>query len=158
MPDLLEAAQNGSQVLDNQRHERFVQLRAKGEIKTDWEAYQIAFDCSKATAEDRAYLLAKEIGINRRIKWIQAQSAGEGIASKSQVLRFLTDAMSTPVGRIDADNPLAQEVEDRPDGSRKVKGVPKLPAVELLAKLQGWLDSGRGSESTVAVQININAG
>lgn len=160
MASSLDVALDGSQVLDNPNHERFCQLRASGKIKTDWEAYMLAYDCSKATAEDVAYRIAQNDGICRRMQWLQGQMAGDGIANKTEILRWLTSAMRTPVGQIDEQHTLAQEVthESGEWGTRtKVKSVPKLGAVEQLSKLLGLMDTDTNSLTLVNVTVNGNA-
>lgn len=140
--------------LDNPRQERFAILVASGQMP-DYEAYMAAYGCSRDTAEDIAYRLRADVGICRRVDWIKTQAAQSGIADREEVLRWLTSVMRTPVIGLSDSSPLIQEAEDDPEtGRRRRKMVPKLPAVDLLAKVQGWLDGDR-EQSVTLIQVNV---
>ena len=62
------------------------------------------------------------------------ESAG---VTKAEIIDYLLEAIATPVEEVDAGHRLAQEVEIGKNGT-KVKSVPKLGAIQELAKLLGW--------------------
>lgn len=61
---------------------------------------------------------------------------------KWQVLEFLSEAITTPIGEVDETSTLAQEVTRDEIGEKvirtKIKMVGKLDAIDRMAKLLGW--------------------
>lgn len=133
---VLEKGFDPSLPLDDTRHERFAVMVAEGKPAT--QAYVDVYCCTLENAERNAYRVRDYDGVNQRVKYLQSQAASAKIMSQREAMEYLSDAVRTPIGEIDENSPLAQEVEYKEDGSRKVKSVPKLGAIEQLAKLAGW--------------------
>jgi hypothetical protein len=153
--DLAKHLQQG--VLDNPRHERFAQLAASGK-HPDWECYQLAYGCTKEVAESHAWGLRADSGIKGRIAEIKAAQTATGIITRDEALRELTAAWRTPVGEVDEHHPLAQEVTRDAEGNvTKIKMVPKLPALEMLGKMSGWLKDAPDT-IVIPIQVNIDVG
>lgn len=150
---------DGSKPLHNTRHEHFAKLASQG--KPDYEAYQIAFGCSQETAMDRAYLLRKDVGINRRIAYLLERMTSGSILSAKERLEFLASVVRTPVGEVNEFSPLAQEVtyEESEKGSRtKVKMPNKLEALQLDARLRGELDGVHGDKPALRLRLVAQSG
>lgn len=136
--------------LDNPRHERWCQLVAEAK-HTDTEAYQIAYGCDLSSAESNAWRLRADDGLATRIDELAAIPLAKSILSREESLVWLADVVRTPIGKIDERSPLCQSVEHKPDGSVKLKMVPKLESLLANAKLQGWLVER--TESTMRLAI-----
>jgi len=61
---------------------------------------------------------------------------------KWELIQFLTNAITTPVGQVDENSPLAQEYTTDEIGKEKirtrVKMIGKLDSAKLLASMLGW--------------------
>jgi len=96
--------------------------------------------------------------IQQRIAWLREESLKNWKCEKEEVMRFLHAVVMTPVGYVDEESPLAQEVtrdiiekgDDEPDVLKvKVKMPGKKECAELLAKMQGW-------EKPAEVKLNVS--
>lgn len=126
-----------SKPLKNALQERFAQGVARGE-KADMVVYQEVYQCTRDAAEASASRVRGYAGVAKRIEYLQEKAASAKVMSQREAMEWLSDAVRTPIAEIDEQSPLAQEVEYKEDGSRKIKSVPKLGAIEQLAKLAGW--------------------
>ena len=142
----------GSKPLLNSKHESFAHLMAAGKV-SQTEAYQQVYQCSKETASAAAFRLMREqdeFGIVRRFTYLREQVSAGKVLTLRERREFLASVVRTPVGAIDENSPLAQEVvyEESEKGSRtKVKMPGKLEALKLDAEMAGELTPG-GSEKT----------
>lgn len=91
-------------VLDNPRHERFCQERAKG--KSADEAYQLAGYKRDRGAASR---LSAKVNVTARITELQSLAADDTVMSIAEKRKFLADIKRTPIGEIDEMSPLCQE-------------------------------------------------
>jgi hypothetical protein len=127
--------------LENPRHERFAQLKAKGVSGS--EAYRIAFQYKPKGKEDYADSLAWELsvklGIDERVAEIIAERDDADLLSFRESRKFLADIVRTPVGQLDEDSPLVQELIITESGKR-IKMADKLRALRLDAELMHRLD------------------
>ena len=142
--------------LDNPRHERFAQLVATakedGSVRSDTEAYQIAYGCDYDQANANAWRLKGDDGINQRILELKQPISDKFALTKDESLQFLADIVRTPIGKIDEMHPLAQAVKRSPEGNVvEVKMPAKLDALTLNAKLQGWLVERQESSVKLAI-------
>ncbi len=117
------------------------------------------------TAQTGGYLLLRNSYISNRIKELREadkRSVEEKLGfGREQATRYLVEAVTTPIGEIDQNHPLCQEMTTTmTEGSTtvKLKSVSKLDAMEKLAKMAGWYPStGQGAQQA-GPQVVINLG
>lgn len=154
-----------SQALPDGQQERFCQLMADGRY-SGRSCYAHAYECeNEASARTLAWRLLTKVDITDRIAWLRAESLKNWKCEKEEVMRFLHQVITTPVGYVDEESPLAQEVqreEMQMGGARgqlkrgqaesgneeenppvevtkvKIKTPGKVEAAKLLAQMQGW--------------------
>jgi hypothetical protein len=145
-------------MLDNPARERFCQLYADGRF-SGRSCYAQAFGSENdGTCRTEACTLLTKPDIQQRIAWLREESLKNWKCEKEEVMRFLHAVVMTPVGYVDEESPLAQEVtrdiiekgEDEPDVLKvRVKMPGKKECAELLAKMQGW-------EKPAEVKLNVS--
>lgn len=146
------------QMLVNPAHERFCQLYSDGRF-SGRSCYAQAFGSENdGTCRTEAWTLLTKPDIQQRIAWLREESLKSWKCEKEEVMRFLHAVVMTPVGYVDEESPLAQEVtrdiiekgEDEPDVLKvKVKMPGKKECAELLAKMQGW-------EKPAELKLNVS--
>lgn len=119
----------------NARQEKFAQLYVSG--KTATEAYQVAYGPSKG-AEVSASRLLSTAKVAARVKALQEEAAKGAVLSLQETLEYFRKVVLTPIGEVDERSVLCQSAEHSDTGT-KFKMPCKLKALELNAKLQGWL-------------------
>jgi len=143
--------------LDNPRHERFAQLVASG-INAS-ESYRVAYGMTTDWRTDNADVMGPrllgEVGIKQRVESIRTATGCSTILSLQESQEFLASVVRTPIGQIDEQSPLAQEVhrDGETGGVTRLTMPGKLKALELHAKLAGWL---RDNPTSIVVPIQIN--
>ena len=157
MPSTEITFEDPSKPLDNPAHETFARLVGTREVKTDWEAYKIAFGCSRETAEDRAYLMRKDVGISRRMAWFLQQAASTSILTLLEKREHLARNVRCNLATIDLqkDGDLLTEItRDRETGRIvKLKLPDKRGSIETDARLAGeWEPGQRSGDATIAIQ------
>ena len=73
---------------------------------------------------------------------------------RDEVLHLLTSIILTPVGDLDPTHPLIQEYTVTKRGeveTLKVKALPKLDAIKLLAHMCGWMKPGESGEPLTVI-------
>lgn len=122
-------------------------------------------DSSEEAARSSASRLLTNANIRDRIEWLRKEAVKAFTCEKEEIMRLLYHAAITPVGYVDEESPLAQEVtwEEVSTGGaqgqlrrgnadsgnevesppatvikRKVKMMGKNEAAKLLAQMQGW--------------------
>jgi hypothetical protein len=142
--------------LDNPRHERFAQLVAKGTNAS--EAYRVAYAYSGSGDVDNANVFGPRLmaddGIQRRVAEIISALDDSDLLSFRESRKFLADIVRTPVGQLDEDSPLVQELIITESGKR-IKMADKLRALRLDAELMHRLD--RRVELTGTIQHVLTA-
>lgn len=135
----------------NQRQEKFAQLIVAGTPTTD--AYCSAYGTkpSPATYASASRLLTHD-KVKARISSLRAVVESIAVLSLAEKRKFLRDVVTTPVGHVDENNPLAERVKHGPLGEREVWMPSKLRAMELDAKLAGELD---GERTGANVMVNV---
>jgi len=133
--------------LGDGQQERFCRLMADGRY-SGRSCYAQAFGCeNEGSARTLASRLLTKVDITDRIDWLKRESLKTWTCEKEEVMRFLHQVITTPVGYVDEESPLAQEVtrdliekgDDAPDVLKvKVKMPGKKECADLLAKMQGW--------------------
>ena len=146
------------QMLANPAQERFCQLYSDGRF-SGRSCYAQAFGAENdGTCRTEACTLLTKPDIQQRIAWLREESLKNWKCEKEEVMRFLHAVVMTPVGYVDEESPLAQEVtrdiiekgDDEPDVLKvKVKMPGKKECAELLAKMQGW-------EKPAEVKLNVS--
>jgi len=125
--------------LANQKHEVFAQCVAKGDSQS--EAYRKAYNTGKMSPQSLSTCggrLLKIVEVQKRVVELQKAAACGVVLTIEEKRKFLADCIRTPIGRLNADSPLAQKVRVTPEGMEVVM-VDKLRALELDAKLAGEL-------------------
>jgi len=133
---------SGKSPLDNQRHEKFAQLVAKG--KPDMQAYQTAYECSIEVANSNACRLRGNDGVRRRIKHLQQLVERKTVLSMVERREFLARVVRSNLATFDpsVDGDLIQEIteEDTPTGKKKKLKLPgKRECIMADAQLAGDL-------------------
>ena len=118
---------DGSKPLRNLNHERFAALVVEG--KPDSIAYMESYQCSKKSAEDNAWKLRRDEGIERRVVYLQKQVTSAKILTLIERREKLATIVRHKV-----------DVEDITIGDQ-------LAAIKLDAEMAGELTPG-GSEKT----------
>lgn len=144
----------------NEWEKKYVNLKAKG--KSDREAFSLIGKDEKGkvphcrTARTRAYIemMKAEAAV------VMAAENAENVMSMVERREFLAKVVRTPVGEVDSNHVLAQEVTKRYDSngnmlSETVRMPSKLDAVELDAKLAG--DLSNGGQVVVPVSLNFTS-
>lgn len=154
-----------SHAMPDGQQERFCQLMADGRY-SQRSCYAQAYGCENdGTARTNGSRLLTNANIRARIDWLKAESLKNWKCEKEEVMRFLHQVITTPVGYVDEESPLAQEVqreEMQMGGARgqlkrgqaesgneeesppvvvmkiKIKTPGKVEAAKLLAQMQGW--------------------
>lgn len=137
-------------VLKNQRHERFAQLIASGKAAS--EAYGEVYDRVGRVAETSGSRLMRNVKVQERIVELQEKAADESVLTLREIQQFLAAVVRGAVGEVGPDSPLCQEYTKRFEAGGesssdyevvKIKVPCKLKAVELSAKLSGFLTEKR---------------
>lgn len=145
---------DGSKPLRNLNHERFCTLVVSG--KPDSVAYREAFGCSLESAEKNAWTLRANEGVEGRVVYLMEQVALGKVLTRQEAEEFLASVVRTPVGSVDKNSPLAQEVvyEENERGSRtKVKMPGKLEALKLAAEMGGYLTPNQGAHPAMRLRL-----
>lgn len=124
-----------------EQHEEFAYAIASG--KTGAQAYKdtVARDCTAKTALEAASKLLRNPNVRARVAYLRKQLA-EYVSDRhgwdrEKLASYLIEALETPVGEVDQQHRLAQEVAVTQDGT-KVKTFGKAEAAKQLAQLCGW--------------------
>lgn len=149
---------------ENGQWERFCLLMAQGVYSNKSCYAQVYPGSSEAAARSSSAELLTNPNIRARIEWLKKKAVDEFVSDKAELVRWLHHAVYTPVGFIDEESPLAQEVKweevqaggargqlrrgDEESGNeesepvtivkREVKAVGKKECAALLMKIQGW--------------------
>lgn len=137
----------GAAPLQNAHHERFCLLMAEGRF-SQMSCYAQCYPESGIEAARRsASELMTKPDIRARIDWLKKEAARTFAVDKVELMKRLWQIVETPVGYVDAESPLAQEVtsetiqrgDDEPDVLKtKIKVPDKIAAAKLLASMNGW--------------------
>jgi len=125
----------------NIRQERFCEFVASG--MTGTEAYlQAGWRCNRDAARASAAETLAKPSIKARIAEIRAKDSQKSEYKRADMVRFLVAVLQTPVGEIDANSPLAQEVTTDTIGEatirKRVKMMGKIESARLLVEMMGW--------------------
>lgn len=144
--------------LANVQHETFALKFAQG-IYSAKSAYLQAYGetTSGESAAVSACRLLTDANIRARVDHLRELATQEVVAEMNEVVRFCLNIIRTPVGYVDDESPLAQEVqreiagtqEEGPVLKMRVKMPAKLDAAKLLADLKGW-------KKVEEVNLNVN--
>jgi hypothetical protein len=129
--------------LPNPKHETFAQELAKG--STLEAAYLTAgFKAHRGNS----FRLSENEHVKGRVNELKTEANGASTLSKQEAIEWLCKAITTPVGKIDENSPLAQEVIYKP-GEKRVKSVSKMDALKTLGSWCGW-EKGTEAENKLA--------
>jgi phage terminase small subunit len=118
---------------------------ADGKPMAASQAYQAAGYRAKGNAaEVAASRMLRKAKVAAKIKQRRREIAEASQIEKWQLVDWLSRALLTPIGEIDADSDLAQEVTEESVGEEilrtKTKVVGKIEAGKLLATLLNWTE------------------
>lgn len=130
---------DASQALPDGQQERFCRKMAEGPYSLT-SAYMQAYpDVERDSARSNVHRLIANDSIRQRIEWLKAEAARLFVVNKAEIVRDLWVAWKTPIGYIDPESPLAQEVTyDGETGAiTKVKMPGKSDLLKLLVQMEG---------------------
>lgn len=128
----------------NPRQLQFAHLVGTG--TTQREAYRQVYGKHN---DGNAYRAAQRPNVAAAIASYQREAAGTSVIKRDEVLRILTAIIRTPVGHLDASNPITAEYSVTRKGDAeitRIKALPKLEALKLLCQLCGWLKPQENEE------------
>lgn len=131
------ATTEGSEALENVKHERFAVLVATG--KSASLAYSKVYGTTGSVSDCNGSRLQRKAEVSARIRHLQAQMAHKLVMDGREMLEFLTEVKRTPVGNVTAMSPLCERRKVDKEGNEEIWMPSKLGAVQLAAKLQGLL-------------------
>lgn len=117
---------DGSQPLENSRHERFARELAKGDVSVD-EAYTRAGfakndgNCSRLKGNER---------VLERVKWLKSQAASDTVLTIKEKREFCARLVRSKVGELGRDSDLWNSVKVTEDGT-EYKLPDKLAAIRI---------------------------
>ncbi|BCU77983.1 hypothetical protein llg_26980 [Luteolibacter sp. LG18] len=123
-----------------------MELLASGMSQT--EAYLGAgYRCTAKHASKGANQLLGNPEVAAALARLQREAAERAAMSRDELVAWLCNAVRVPVGGIDEEHPLAQEVTRDYRGGEvsrvKVKSVSKMDAAKLLVAMLGWMKGER---------------
>lgn len=146
------------QVLPDGQHELFAQRVALC-CYSNTSCYMQAYgdDLKGDTARTNASRLLANANVAARVEHLKREGAKNAEAEVGEVIRLCLNIMRTPVGYVDEESPLAQEVQRDITGTEdegvvtkvKVKIPGKLEAAKLLTEIKGW-------KRPQEVDVNVN--
>jgi hypothetical protein len=122
-------------ILANPRHDRFAQLVASGKFSHS-EAFRQAGYAENGAKENASRLMTND-NVSARIEELRARNAEKCQLSRDQAVQYLVEILKTPIGEVNVDHRLCQSYDAK---SGKVELPSKLGAMQLLAKMCGWLE------------------
>lgn len=128
-----------SQALPDGQWELFCRKMAEGPYSLT-SAYMQAYpDVERDSARSNVHRLIANDSIRQRIEWLKAEAARLFVVNKAEIVRDLYVAWKTPIGYVDPESPLAQEVTyDAETGAiTKVKMPGKTDMLKLLVQMEG---------------------
>lgn len=121
----------------NIRQERFADLVASGMAAAP--AYiEAGFKVSPDVAKANASRLLANASVRARVDELRAKASEKAEMKRSDLVALLSAAITTPIGQIDENHALAQEVVIETSGRRRVKSMGKIEAARLLCEILGW--------------------
>lgn len=124
--------------LKDPRRERYARFRARG--FTQKESYYKA-GYNGAWGDSAAAHVEESPHVRARIQELIAENRQLNDMSRAEMIDFLNEVISSPIGTVDENSRIAQEVEEigLSDGRRRkrVKACDKLHAMRLLAQITG---------------------
>ena len=138
---------DGSQPLDNSRHERFACELAKGDVSQD-QAYVNAGYSNDRGAASR---LSANVNILERVKWLKSQAASDTVLTIKEKREFCARLVRSKVGELGRDSDLWNSVKVTEDGT-EYKLPDKLAAIRIDNDLAV---EGAEAEANKAMEIII---
>mgnify|MGYP000097228329 CR=1 FL=1 len=123
---------------------------------SDVEAYKKAYKASQANAEKNATRLRASEGVKRELEKLQSKADEKSIMSRQRRMKWLSDAIETPLKELDEGSNLVVEVtkdtlrgEDGDDSliRKRIKKVDPLRAMDMLNKMDGEYAPTKGEIS-----------
>ncbi len=135
----------------NQRQFLYAQLRLSTD-KSQAECYVLAGFKSKTPSAD-AQKLEKKSSFIQYMERHRSVAVKKFTLTRDEFLADLQQVWQKPVGEIDETSQYAQEVEYKPDGSKRVKTVPKSWAGDTIKDMLGWGEQEKALDKmAVAIQ------
>lgn len=140
--------------IENPQHERFALLMSKG-VFSQTSCYLQVYGEAEGARQSASRLMTMA-DIVARVNWLREQAVKDAKAELGEIVKFCLDIIRTPVGYLDEESPLVQEMTRKEMGGHnghlvngneevtpqvfevKVKMPGKLDAAKLLTDLMGW--------------------
>ncbi|MEI6654443.1 MAG: terminase small subunit [Verrucomicrobiota bacterium] len=125
----------------NSRQEKFAQLVASGMPATP--AYVAAgYKVTTKVAGTNGPRMLEFAGVAARIKELRTKTSERSEFKRADLVRFLVAVLQTPVGELEANSPLVQEITTDAIGNtttrKRVKMMGKAESARLLVDIMGW--------------------
>jgi phage terminase small subunit len=130
-------------------HEAFCQhYISTGNASASWRVATGKTGPEAKNADVHAARWLVKAGIKARIAEIRGKLEEKAMLTKEQVIRFLCEVISTPIGEITPDSRLAQKSVPTEHG-RRIEAPGKIEAAKLLGSWLGW-EKGNEAENKTA--------
>lgn len=123
----------------SEKQKRLAEGKAQG--MTDLEACKKAGYSAKSSsaANNQVRRMMENDGFSSYLAKISEEARSSAVATKREVMEFLTAVMNTPIGEVTPLSRLAQEHQAGTENSgEKIKMPSKLDAIDKLARLNDW--------------------
>lgn len=150
------AAWKPEMALEDGQQERFCQLMALGAY-SNYSCYAQAYEgCTLETARANSSRLLTNANIRARIAWIREDSLKEVKIRIEESLRWYQTVRDTPVGYVDEESPLAQEVQKEIEGTEETGPILKVK-IKIPSKMdaQRQIDKLMGFEKPQEINLNL---
>jgi hypothetical protein len=125
--------------------------RLVGEGKSRREAYRRAYGKDHPHG---AAVVSRHPEVMAEIERRREEAEAVSVLKRDEVLHLLSSIILTPVSDLDPTHPLIQEYTVTRRGeveTLKVKGLPKLDAIKLLAHMCGWMKPEESGEPVTVI-------
>lgn len=142
--------------LPDGQQERFCRLMALGAY-SNYSCYAQAYEgCTLETARANSSRLLTNANIRARIAWIREEALKSVKIRIEESLRWYQTVRDTPVGYVDEESPLAQEVQKEIEGTEETGPILKVK-VKIPSKMdaQRQIDKLMGFEKPQEVQVTM---
>lgn len=129
-------------MLENPKYEAFAQAVANG--STGVQAYKdhVSNGCTTKSAIERASHLLRDVNVSSRVESLR-KTAEETLEkhlgwNKLKAMTYLVEVLETPIGEVDQNHRLAQEISFDSEGQMKIKLPAKNDAMKQLSAMTSW--------------------
>lgn len=121
----------------NPKQEKFCQLYATtGHATQSYLGAGYAANQKPRVAEANASRLLSKASIQKRLAELRNEVAKESLLTRSDIIKYLCEVITTPINAVDGDSRLTQELQHGMEGM-KLKMVGKMDAIKELNRMMG---------------------